>query len=337
MIEFLGSTTGRVFILVAIFASVFLLAQVLLRAGVENRSYAHAINKRMKLIAQNTDREAVMGYFLKNDPTRDDHLPGILGRAMRSLRRNLMMAALPIGPTQVALMMAGGFVVLLLIALVLVWSANFTVTIGVVQIITAFAAAVAIGVPLLVINFIAERRRKKMQAQFPVALDIFVRALKSGHPVASAIDLLTREMEDPLGSEFGLASDEVSYGAELTDALSGMADRWNLEDIRMFVVCLSLQSETGGNLAEILENLAHVIRERASLFLKVRALSSEGRMTAWLLSALPIIMFVLLFTLNPPFYLEVATDPIFMIGFPAMIVWFLIGVFVIKKMVNLKV
>ena len=149
--------------------------------------------------------------------------------------------------------------------------------------------------------------------------------------------MLTQEMDDPLGSAFGLVCDEVAYGAELTDALNDMAERWNLDDIRMFVVSISVQNETGGNLAEILDNLSKVIRERASLYLKVRALSSEGRMTGWLLTALPIIMFVSLFSINPPFYLDVAGDPIFYIGFPVMLAWYVVGVVAIRKMVNIKV
>ena len=128
--------------------------------------------------------------------------------------------------------------------------------------------------------------RKKMQDQFPVALDVFVRGLRAGHPIAAALDLLTVEMPDPIGSQFGIVVDEVTYGADLRDALTAMADRWDLDDMRMFVVSLSVQSETGGNLAEILENLSQVIRERASMMLKVRALSSEGRMTAVMLTAL---------------------------------------------------
>jgi tight adherence protein B len=337
MTEFLNSGFGRFFILLVIFASVFLISQVILRLGVEKRAYASAINQRLKMIAMGTDRQDIMAQLLRNDPTIGSTSTGFLGRALNGLRRNLLMAALPFGPLQVLLLMGVGFVVLLLLVLVLTWLASFPLTAGVIQIIVAFAAAVSIGVPLLVISFLAQRRRKKMQAQFPVALDIFVRALKSGHPVASAIDLLTKEMEDPLGSEFGLVSDEVSYGAELTDALNSMAERWDLDDIRMFVVSLSLQNETGGNLAEILENLAQVIRERASLFLKVRALSSEGRMTGWLLTALPIIMFIMLFTLNPPFYLEVAADPIFYISFPLLIAWYFVGVFAIRKMIDLDV
>src|SRR3546814_8597285 len=95
--------------------------------------------------------------------------------------------------------------------------------------------AVALGglLPLMFLNFKANRTRKKMEAQFPLALDVFVRGLRAGHPIAAALDLLTVEMPDPIGSQFGLVVDEVTYGAELRDALQAMADRWDLEDMRM--------------------------------------------------------------------------------------------------------
>jgi len=107
--------------------------------------------------------------------------------------------------------------------------------------------------------------------------------------------------------------------------------------MRMFVVSLSVQSETGGNLAEVLENLTKVIRERASMMMKVRALSSEGRMTAVMLTALPILAITALFLLNPPFYLDVADDPAFLVGFAGLATLYMIGFITIRRMVDLKV
>lgn len=327
----------RFLILLAIFASVFLLVQVVLRVSVERGAHAGAVNKRLKMIAVGADRQDIIRFLRKNDPLRIAEGGGIANRLYLSFRRNLSMAAVPWTAGQVVLAMGIIFAALVLVVALAAWSANYQLGSGVFQLIMAFAAAAAIGIPVMVVAILAERRRKRMQAQFPVALDIFVRALRSGHPIASAMELLTHEMDDPIGSEFGLVADEVSYGAELTDALNDMAERWDLDDIRMFVVSLSVQNETGGNLAEILDNLSKVIRERAGLYLKVRALSSEGRMTGWLLTGLPIFTFVALFLLNPAFYLEVAGDPIFYIGFPAMLVWYAVGVVAIRKMVNIKV
>jgi len=131
--------------------------------------------------------------------------------------------------------------------------------------------------------------------------------------------------------------DEVTYGADLRDALQAMADRWDLDDMRMFVVSLSVQNETGGNLAEILENLSTVIRERASMMMKVRALSSEGRMTAIMLTGLPIFAFTTLFLANPGFYLDVSDDPAFLPGFLGLILLYIIGFISIRRLVDLKV
>jgi tight adherence protein B len=295
------------------------------------------VNRRLRMISRGADREDIIAELRRNDPMLGDQPLDAFGRWMRKFRRNLMMAQVPFGPTQVLVAMILLFLVLTAIIVSLAWFQRFALTLGVIQLIVAVSAAVAVFTPLSVVSFLAQRKRRRMQEQFPVGLDIFVRALRSGHPIASAIELLTEEMEDPIGSQFGLVSDEVSYGAELTDALHAMAERWDLDDIRMFVVCLSVQNETGGNLAEILENLSTVIRERASMYMKVRALSSEGRMTGWILGVLPVFTFIFLFTTNPAFYLGVATDPIFYIGFPIMIGWYLVGIYMIRRMIDLKV
>lgn len=327
----------RFLTLLGVFVSVLLIGQLVIRYTWENRAYAGAINKRLRLIGRGTDRENVVAILRRNHPRHPQRGPTIYVNWLARFQAKLMMAAVPFALPQMLIGMGLLFFVLLAGISFAIFASSFSFTFGIVQIVVAFCAAVSIGLPLLAVSYMAQRRRRRMQEQFPVALDIFVRALRSGHPVASAIDLLTQEMEDPIGSEFGLISDEVAYGAELTEALDDLAERWDLEDIRMFVVSLSVQTETGGNLAEILENLSRVIRERASLYLKVRALSSEGRMTGWLLTALPIFTFVSLFTMNPAFYLAVASDPIFYIGFPLMLVWYLIGVIAIRRMIDLKV
>jgi tight adherence protein B len=216
-------------------------------------------------------------------------------------------------------------------------TAHMGISFGRLLISAVFAGVLGAAIPLAAINFRATRTRKKMQDQFPVALDVFVRGLRAGHPIAAALDLLTVEMPDPIGTQFGIAVDEITYGAELRDALQNMAERWDLDDMRMFVVSLSVQNETGGNLAEILENLSGVIRERASMMMKVRALSSEGRLTALILTILPIFTFTLMFIINASFFLDVANDPWFVPGFTMLIVLYLVGFFWIRRMVDLKV
>jgi len=333
----IGGEVARFLVLLGIFAFVFLITQVVLRISIERRAHLGAVNKRLKMIASGTTREEVVNILRKNDPVLLNDAANPWARLYFAFRRNLSMAAVPWTAWQVGIGMAAIFAVLVIMVTMAVWSAAYPITSGVIQLILAFAAAAAVGVPLMLISFLAQRRRKRMQEQFPVALDIFVRSLRSGHPVAGALELLTQEMEDPIGSEFGLVSDEIAYGADLTDALNDMAERWDLDDLRMFVVSLSVQNETGGNLAEVLDNLSKVIRERASLYLKVRALSSEGRMTGLMLTGLPIFTFVMVFLLNPSFYLDVAGDPIFYMGFPLMLLWYVVGVVSIRRMVNIKV
>lgn len=323
--------------LLAIFASIFAISQLVLAITWRNRERFAAVNKRLRMIKEGTARSEVIATLRKNAPQDFAHLPGLIAAALRSLQRAMLAAAVPLSLTQLLFVMAGGFLAMLAIVLLGASSSGFALSAGVVLLAVVLAASAAIGIPLIVINHLAERRRKRMEQQFPVALDIFVRALRSGHPIAAAIDLLTQEMDDPIGSEFGLVADEVSYGAELTDAIEDMANRWDLEDIRMFVVSLSVQLETGGNLAEILENLSEVVRARASLYLKVRALSSEGRMTGWILTVLPVFTMVSMFLVNPGFYLDVAGDPIFLFGFPGLLLLYLAGFIWIRKLVDIKV
>ncbi|WP_296679638.1 type II secretion system F family protein [Novosphingobium sp.] len=327
----------RLFVLVAVFASIFLLSQFVLGFVLGRRAETKAINRRLQLLRSGLSSDEVSSILRKDLIERPGDNAGPIERLYYKFQRLVRMGAVRADPRSVLGICTVAFAGLASLILFLTWSAGMAITAGVIQLVLGISGAIAFGIPIMVISRMAEKRRKRMQEQFPVSLDIFVRALRAGHPVASAIDLLTKEMEDPLGSEMGLVSDEVSYGANLTDALSALAERWDLDDIRMFVVSLSLQSETGGNLAEILGNLAAVIRDRASMYMKVRALSSEGRMSGWMLTVLPVFTLVSMFLVNARFYLEVATDPIFVWGFGILLLMYFFGVWMIRRMIDLKV
>ncbi len=330
-------TLLKVGILLALFAATFIIVQLVLNAAWSRRSQLNTINQRLKMISEGRTREEVVSVLRKNTGGDFSSFPQPIAGWLTSLERLLRAAGVPFQFGQVLIVMAVAFGVICTVIGVGATFGGFGVSFGSILLTLTIAFCAAVLMPVLVINVIAQRRRKKMQEQFPISLDIFIRALRAGHPVASAIDLLTKELPDPIGSEYGLVADEVAYGAELADSLAVMADRWDLEDIRMFVVSLSVQNETGGNLAEILENLASVIRARASLYLKVRALSSEGRMTGWILTALPVGAFLALFALNPGFYLDVADDPFFIFGFVMLIIMYAIGFTTIRVMINIKV
>lgn len=327
----------RFLLLVLVFAATMLAVEGLVSWISQRRGTGHAINKRLKMIASGVDRGTVLSK-LRRDLGDDLFLSlGPIGKLGMRIERILHATGLGVPARVVLIGMVGATLLVFFITILLAALGGYALGLGLVVMVAAFAFCLGLGLPMMVLTRMAQQRRKKMQEQFPVALDVFVRGLRAGHPIAAALDLLTVEMQDPIGSEFGIVVDEVTYGAELRDALQRMADRWTLEDMHMFVVCLAVQSETGGNLAEILENLSQVIRERASLFMKVRALSSEGRMTAVILTALPVLAFTGLFLVNPKFYLDVAGEPAFIIGFIGLIALYAVGFITIRRMIDLKV
>lgn len=284
--------------IVAIFASVFLISQVSIGSALNRQAKARAINERLRLLKAGADRNEISQYFRKSAPLFLSEDASYLDQLKVSIQRTFLAAGVPGNPRRLMLICAGLMAMVTSMLSIFAWSSGLQMTSGVALFIVCAGLAIAIGLPWMVIDRMAQRRRKRMEEQFPVALDIFTRALRAGHPIAAAISLLTEELEDPLGSEFGLVADEVAYGADLTYALLAMAERWDMEDIRMFVVSLSVQNETGGNLAEILGNLSEVIRSRASMYMKVRALSSEGRMSALMLTALPILTLTVILIVN---------------------------------------
>jgi tight adherence protein B len=328
----------RTLALVCLFGAVVLAAETLLRALAASRAEGKAINMRLSLIGRGRSVGETLNILRRTMSTVPHGLPPFLDKLARQFERMLMQAQLtiPTGRLMLLMCLAPLAIFFGLLLLMSAWW-GMGISLGRIVISVVFALLLGTGFPVMLINYKASRTRRRMEEQFPVALDVFVRGLRAGHPIAAALELLTVEMPDPIGSEFGLTVDEVTYGAELRDALQNMAERWDLDDMRMFVVSLSVQNETGGNLAEILENLSKVVRDRHAMLLKVRALSSEGRMTAWMLTILPIFTFVLLFTMKPAFFLDVADDPWFIPGFTGLGILYLIGFFIIRKMVDLKV
>ena len=327
----------RALLLVCVFGAVVLAVEVLVQWFASSRTQTKAINLRLKMIGQGHSQSETLNLLRRSEGVLPTGLPPLFMQPAQKLERILMQAQLTLATSRLMLLILVAPLAIFFVMLVLMALGGMGVSFGRVLISAVFSGLLGAALPIMVINFKATRMRKKMQEQFPVALDVFVRGLRAGHPIAAALDLLTVEMADPIGTQFGMAVDEVTYGADLRDALQNMAERWDLDDMRMFVVSLSVQSETGGNLAEILENLSQVIRERQSMYLKVRALSSEGRMTAIMLSVLPVFAFVVLFIFNPPFFLDVANDPWFVPGFLVLIALYLTGFFTIRRMVDLKV
>ncbi len=195
---------------------------------------------------------------------------------------------------------------------------------------------VAAVLPLLVLRSMRKRRHKAFGVQLPEALELITRSLKAGHPVPVAVSLVAREMPDPIGTEFGIVSDEVTYGSDLVTGLVNMYERVGQDDLPLFVTAVSIQSSTGGNLREILDGLSATIRERGKLRRKIRAISTEGRMSAYILTAVPILLMAAILLTNPRYYEGVIDKPLtwYLLGFT--LFWLVLGNVSMSKMSNFK-
>jgi tight adherence protein B len=191
--------------------------------------------------------------------------------------------------------------------------------------------------PYMVLRILRGRRQKKFGAQFADALDIVVRSLRAGHPVPTAITMVARELADPVGTEFGIVADEVTYGADLETAMRNLYFRIGQDDLPLFVTAVAIQTSTGGNLGEILENLSGVIRERFKMRRKIRALASEGRASAMILSSLPILMFLIINFVSPDFYSSIWHEDITKVALTLAGSWMGLGNFIMYRMVNFRI
>ena len=190
--------------------------------------------------------------------------------------------------------------------------------------------------PLFALMYLRKRRRAKFTEQFPEALDIIVRSLRAGHPVPAAIKMAARELADPVGTEFGMAEDEVTFGLDIETAMRNMYERVGQEDLPLFVTSVAIQAASGGNLAEILGNLTEVVRQRIKMRRKIRALSAEGRISAIILSAVPIILFGVINWMSPGFYGANWSHPWMIWGLAGAGTWMVIGNLVMHKMINFR-
>ncbi len=180
-------------------------------------------------------------------------------------------------------------------------------------------------------------RNRKFLDQFPDALDMIVRSVRSGFPLSVALQMLAENTENPVKEEFRQVVDEIALGRTLPQALNRLASRINQPDIRFFVVVLSVQQETGGNLAEIIGNLSGIIRKRKQLRHKIRAMTSEGRATAWVLGLLPVFVFCALLVVQPDYLSAFWTDPLGMMLFAGACGMIALCVFVVTQMVNVEI
>jgi tight adherence protein B len=227
-------------------------------------------------------------------------------------------------------------VLLFYTAIALAFALLFSLLLGVglQSIMLAMGAAAA----TLAIYAVRERSRRifAFGAQLPDAIDIIVRGVRVGLPFSTAVNLVAREMPDPIGTEFGMLADEITFGLDVRTALENLYRRVGQEDLLFFIVSVSIQTQTGGNLGEILSRLSRLMRNREKMRLKIRALSAEGRATAYALSAFPFVLFLVINLISPAYYRAIWSNPLvepaIYLGFFLLIV----GNIIIYRMVNFK-
>jgi len=200
-----------------------------------------------------------------------------------------------------------------------------------------FGAAAGVGLPFGVIAILAGQRRSAFLEQFPNAVDLVARSLQAGHPIPVALGMVAEQAPDPIGSEFGITLDEMSFGLDRDEALNNMVNRFPLPELHLFVAAIQVTRESGGNLAEVFLKLSDVIRSKATLRKKVAALTAEGRMSCIVLTALPIVLFTVISVFRPEFYRDVAADPLFVPMMTAPPILLILGATIIWRMVNFKI
>jgi len=312
-----------IYLLVGVSAAMF--AEGFYLLAYNKASYRKNLNRRLKVMQHQPDRESVLVQLRRERGLTsggDYRLPLV------NINQLILQSGLTIG--------FGRLMLFILLGAIGTFAATMMFE-G--SLLHAMFAALLTGfaLPFLVLKFLRVRRQKKFAAQFPDAIDIIVRSLRAGHPVPVAINMAARELPDPIGSEFGTVTDEITYGAELETAMRNLYFRVGTDDLPLFVTAVAIQGSTGGNLGEILENLSSVIRLRFKMRRKIRALAAEGRASALILSSLPIGMFAVINFLVPSFYASVWNEDLTKIALVLAGCWMGIGNFIMYRLVNFRI
>jgi tight adherence protein B len=307
--------------------SVVLLAEagyLLLAAGADRRS---RVNRRVALSSKK-DKVSQRDVLVQLRKERGMDAEGRFVLPLVWLNRLVVQAGFKGGLARLALWHGGLVLFALLFALFL------TRSLAVAALVFPIAA---FGLPIVALRMRRAGKLNRFGRQLPEAVDLITRSLKAGHPVPVAVAMVAREMPDPIGTEFGMVADEVTYGSDLVTALGNLFERVGHPDLPLLVSSVSIQSTTGGNLREILDGLSKVIRDRLKMKAKIRAISAEGRMSAIFLSAMPVMLFFVLLLLIPDYYGGIWRERETWIGFAGLGFWLVSGNLLIMKMVSFKV
>jgi len=245
-----------------------------------------------------------------------------------SLKSRLVQAGLPITPTRFYLFSA--FFAFVLLALLFIAGASTPVMLGI-------PVAAGLGLPRWVLGFLISRRQNKFLDEFPNALDVIVRSIRSGLPLNDAIRLVATDGVEPVKGEFRRIVESQQVGLSVPEACARMTNQMPLQEVNFFAIVIAIQSQAGGNLSEAIGNLSKVLRDRKKMKAKVKALSMEAKASACIIGALPFIVALLVYLTSPQYMMLLFTDPRghFIMGFSA--VWMSIGIFVMRNMINFDI
>ncbi|MBE9639880.1 type II secretion system F family protein [Salipiger mangrovisoli] len=284
------------------------------------------VNRRLDMLNKTTSREDVLATLRKE---MDQHSKNRGIPLYSLLADRAQKAALAFTPQQLILIMVG---VSLLAFVALTFGTAATLPVRLVM-----GILIGVGGVYMWVNGKAKKRLALIEEQLPDAVELMVRSLRVGYPFSSAISIVSKEIKDPLATEFGVISDEATYGRDIGEALKHMAERLDMQDMRFLAVAVSIQQQSGGNLAEILEGLAKVIRARFRLFRRVKAITAEAQWSGKFLSGFPVFVLVAIQVLDPHYYDEVLNHALFIPACFAVAIFLILNLIVMRILVNIKV
>ncbi|MFZ7092956.1 type II secretion system F family protein [Primorskyibacter sp. 2E233] len=310
-----------------IFIAVLVLVEgVYLVAFGKSISLNNKVNRRLELLDKGEGREDVLAKLRKE---MDQHMQSRSFPLYAILADKAQKAAIAFTPQQLMLVMAAVSVIAFLgLSVGTETSLPVRLLMGV---------GMGVGGVYMWVNHKAKKRLAMIEEQLPDAVELMVRSLRTGYPFTSAISIVSKEIKDPLATEFGIIADEATYGRDIGEALKHMAERLDMQDLRFLAVAVAIQQQAGGNLAEILEGLAKVIRARFRLFRRVKAITAEAQWSGKFLSAFPLGALVFIQVAKPNYYDEVLDHPWFIPACFIVGIMLTLNMFVMKALVNIKV
>lgn len=284
------------------------------------------VNRRLEMLEKGARREEVLDKLRKE---MQQHMNAKSIPLYSLLSERAQKAAIAFTPQQLLMIMAG-----------LAAVAFLGLTIGTdtsVSVRALMSIVMGVGAVFFWVSHKAGKRMSMIEEQLPDAVELMVRSLRVGHPFSNAISIVSKEIQDPLASEFGVIADEAAYGRDLGEALKDMAERLDMQDLRFLAVAVTIQQQSGGNLAEILAGLAKVIRARFRLFRRVKAITAEAKWSGKFLSGFPLAALVVINLGDPHYYDEVRDHPYFIPACFIVGMFLVLNLFVMRILTNIKV